>query len=432
MARTQLYPPSVDPGFPELGQTPEGWTRTTFGDILTVIERPEKLEPDRSYQLVTAKRNRGGIVSRGFLLGSEVLTKTQFLIKAGDFLISRRQIIHGACGVVPVELDQAVVSNEYSTLRTRPQLLMEFLRQYSHTPYFQRTCFHSSHGVDVEKMIFKLDQWLKCPVDLPSIGEQSKIVSILADVENAIAATQAVIDQLAVVKKSLMAELLTRGIPGRHTKFKVTEIGEVPEGWGVQRIDSLGTLGSGTTPSRLIEAYFTKEGGTPWVKTLDLNDGIIRGTDEQVTELALAQTSLRLFPAGTVLIAMYGGFAQIGRTGVLGMPAATNQAICSVQLGSDMTPSFLNIALVALRHRWMVLAASSRKDPNITKQDIAGFLVPVPSRDEQNTISDALIALETRLHLEREAIARLRSVRAGLMSSLLTGELRVPPDKDPA
>jgi type I restriction enzyme, S subunit len=236
MARTRLYPPSVDPGFPELTPTPEGWTRATFGDILDVVERPTKLRPDVTYRLLTAKRSRGGIALRGELLGREILTKTQFEAKAGDFLISRRQIIHGACGVVPEELDGAVVSNEYSTLRTRPTLSMDFLRHYAHAPYFQRTCFHSSHGVDVEKMIFKIDEWLARDVDIPPLPEQRKIAAILFSVDDAIEATREVIDQLGVVKKAMMAELFTRGVPGRHTRFKQTEIGEVPEEWRTSRI----------------------------------------------------------------------------------------------------------------------------------------------------------------------------------------------------
>jgi type I restriction enzyme, S subunit len=128
-----------------------------------------------------------------------------------------------------LDLDGAIVSNEYSTLRTRSNLLMEFLRHYCHTPYFQRTCFHSSHGVDVEKMVFKIEEWLTRDVDVPPLPEQWKIAAILSAADRAIEATQAVIDQLQIVKKAIMAELLTRGLPGRHTRFKKTEIGNVPE-----------------------------------------------------------------------------------------------------------------------------------------------------------------------------------------------------------
>jgi type I restriction enzyme S subunit len=175
------------------------------------------------------------------------LTKTQFEAKAGDFLISRRQIIHGACGIVSPELDGSVVSNEYSTLRVQPSLRMDFLQHYSHTSYFQRTCFHSSHGVDVEKMVFKLDQWLGLPVDVPPLGEQRKIAVILSSMDNAIEDTQSVIDQLQVVKKALMAELLTRGLPGRHTRFKRTEIGDLPEIWEVVPLRTVADVAYGLT-----------------------------------------------------------------------------------------------------------------------------------------------------------------------------------------
>lgn len=427
MSRSRLYPPSVDPGFPVLPPCPDGWRRTTFRDVVEVVERPVKLEPDRVYKLVTAKRSRGGIVLRSETPGREVLTKTQFETRAGDFLISRRQIIHGACGVVPAELDGAVVSNEYAALRPRPGLSMEFLRHYSHTPYFQRTCFHSSHGVDVEKMIFKIDEWLAREVDVPPLPEQRKISAILSSVDENIDRTQKVIDQLQVVQKAAMTELLTRGLPGRPTQFTRTEIGEVPAGWRLLRISEFAKLGSGTTPSRQTAEYFTRDGGTPWVKTMDLNDGLLTCTDEQVTPRALREAHLRVYPEGTVLVAMYGGFQQIGRTAILGVPAATNQALCPIEMDrSTVEPRFLNLWLIAQRPRWRNIAASSRKDPNITKQDVGNFLVAIPSMDEQLLLVDAHEALATRLAAESSLLDVQRRLRSALTSALLTGELRVP------
>src|SRR5688500_3222110 len=107
-----------------------------------------------------------------------------------------------------------------------------------------------------------------------------------------------------------------------------------------------------------------------------------------ITEHALKSTSCKLFPVGTVLCAMYGGFRQIGRTGVLGIPAATNQAISgmSINRGEPVLPAFLNYFFIAHRLRWRRIAASSRKDPNITGQDVAAFRVAIPPLDEQERI----------------------------------------------
>lgn len=147
------YPPSIQAGIPKLGETPKGWKRHKLGDLLRRIERPARLVDSETYQLVTAKRNRGGIVARESLRGEQIRTKTQFYVEAGDFLISNRQISHGACGVVPESLHRAVVSNEYTAFHTSEGLDPAFLNALSHSVYFQQTCFHSSIGVHVEKLV---------------------------------------------------------------------------------------------------------------------------------------------------------------------------------------------------------------------------------------------------------------------------------------
>ena len=116
MAKINGMPTSIRAGIPKLPETPVGWKREKLNKYLFEIKRPISLEPARLYRLVTVKRSRGGVEERSCLLGREIKTPSQFLIEAGDFLISKRQIVHGACGIVPVNLAGCVVFSPLSVL----------------------------------------------------------------------------------------------------------------------------------------------------------------------------------------------------------------------------------------------------------------------------------------------------------------------------
>lgn len=438
MARSRLYPPSVDPGFPVLPETPAGWDKTTFAEVLEVVERPVKLVGHHTYRLVNAKRNRGGIALRGELPGHEILTKTQFEAKAGDFLISRRQIIHGACEVVPAELDGAIVSNEYSTLRPRAGLVLDFLRHYSHTPYFQRTCFHSSHGVDVEKMIFKIGEWLARRVDLPPLGEQRKIAAILSAVDEAIEATQAVINQLQVVKKAMMAELLSRGLPGRHTRFKPTEIGQLPEDWGASALGNcLEGIDAGWSPKCDPQPAGTDEWGV--LKVSAVSWGAFRPDENKRLPAELEPRPEIEVRAHDVILSRANTPDLVGRA-VLVRATRTKLLLSDKLLrlrprGGLVTPGYLNLVLASTISRIQIedkATGSSRSMKNISQSALCEVTIPLPTLEEQESITNAVESVSIRAFEEATCLGSLLEVKSALLSVLLTGELRVTPDEEPA
>ncbi|WP_081922011.1 MULTISPECIES: restriction endonuclease subunit S [Hydrogenophaga] len=203
------YPPSVQPGVPKLPPTPSDWRKTTLAQHLTEVVRPAALIDQESYTLVTVRRSRGGVDKRSVLLGSQIKTPTQFYVKSGDFLISKRQIVHGACGIVPEHLDGAVVSNEYAVLNTDDRLDARFLAYLAETTYFQQTCFHSSIGVHIEKMLFNLDRWLSWPFNIPPLEVQLRIVEQLDAASKEIRLAERQVELLKTEKQALMADLLT-------------------------------------------------------------------------------------------------------------------------------------------------------------------------------------------------------------------------------
>lgn len=186
------------------------------------------------------------------------------------------------------------------------------------------------------------------------------------------------------------------------------------------------TFASGRTPSRSRQSDYFDGGTVPWVKTLDLNNGAIATTDESVTPHALADTGMAALPPGTVLVAMYGGFNQIGRTGVLHVNAVTNQAITAVRpnprsLDSDYLLHLLNYKV----GYWRTVASSSRKDPNITKDDVRQFPMTLPSVTVQRRIADSLNDADSMISTLERLIAKKQAVKQGMMQQLLTGRTRL-------
>ncbi len=209
--------------------------------------------------------------------------------------------------------------------------------------------------------------------------------------------------------------------------YKKTEVGVVPADWRVLPLGAISDTSSGTTPPRSLYSRYFKNGVFAWVKTLDLNNSRICSTDEFVTQAALEETSLRCYPPGTVLVAMYGGFNQIGRTGILGIPATVNQAITAINVDRRyLRPEYLLHYLNFRIGHWRSVASSSRRDPNITGSDVDSFPIAFPSIEEQETIVSALADIDALLESLDRLLAKKRDIKQAAMQQLLSGRIRLP------
>ena len=208
------------------------------------------------------------------------------------------------------------------------------------------------------------------------------------------------------------------------TGYKPSPLGIIPEDWEVKRLGDIAEITSGTTPSRDNRSFYSN-GTIPWVKTTDLNNGVLNKTEELVTEAAIEQTSLKVLPTGTVLVAMYGGFNQIGRTALLGMDATINQALSALVCKQGVFNSYVLAWLNCKVGDWKRLAASSRKDPNITGKDVERFPILVPKMEEQQRIVSVLSLWDTAIAKQTALIEQLTLRKRGLMQQLLTGKKRL-------
>ena len=160
---------------------------------------------------------------------------------------------------------------------------------------------------------------------------------------------------------------------------------EIPDNWEWVRLGDIGVWGSGATPNRREHAYYN--GNIPWLKTGDLTDGYITDIPERISELALNKTSVKLNPAGSVLMAMYG--ATIGKLGILTYPATTNQACCACTPYFGVNNHFLFYYLLSQRNLF-IKKGEGGAQPNISKEKITHTLFPLPPVNEQIIICKKL------------------------------------------
>ena len=203
---------------------------------------------------------------------------------------------------------------------------------------------------------------------------------------------------------------------------------EVPDGWCWTTLGEIGNWQAGATPSRMRKDYYG--GNIPWLKTGDLTDGYICEIPETITDKALEETSVKLNPTGSVLIAMYG--ATIGKIGILTFPATTNQACCACVDYKAVTQKYLFYFLLSYKEEFVKMGGGGAQ-PNISKEKIISTLIPVPPIAEQNRIADEierLIAFIETIDLNQGRLEQsLKLCKERILDMALSGKL-IPQDQD--
>lgn len=200
--------------------------------------------------------------------------------------------------------------------------------------------------------------------------------------------------------------------------------GSLRRGWVITQLGALGHWTSGGTPSRSNSSFYG--GSIPWVKTGELRDCHITATDESITHEALANSSAKLFPPGTLLVAMYG--ATIGQLGILDIAAATNQA-CAALVSSGSTAELIPYLFYYLRGQREALKAAGQggAQPNISQGLLIAYDAPIAPLAEQRRIVDALDSYLSRLDAAvatlEAAQGKLKAYRASVLKAAVEGRL---------
>lgn len=271
-------------------------------------------------------------------------------------------------------------------------------------------------------------------VPSPDASEQAEIIAVLdretKRIDSLIAKKTRFIELLKEKRQALITHAVTKGLDPdvKMRDSGVGWIGEVPRHWDVAPFKRwFSTVSGGTPDTSKQELYYSKIGGTPWLRTTDLTNGPVTTYEVGITEQALKDSACRLVPKDSVLVAMYGGEGTIGKNGLLKFQSSINQALCALLPCTAFDPEFTFYYIVFYREHWMVDAVSTRKDPNISQELIRSAPVVHPPLVEQINIVGHIRSSCDRINRlckkTQHSIDLLKERRSAFITAAVTGQI---------
>jgi type I restriction enzyme S subunit len=255
---------------------------------------------------------------------------------------------------------------------------------------------------------------------LPPSDEQSTIADVLDLVRHAIEAQDrglAITDEL---KRTAMRELFAKGMRGEHQKE--SELGLIPQGWTTVKLGEICTLSTGTTPATGQKHYY--EGDIPFIKTADVVNNRIRAANTFLSKQAIDDYSLKIFPPGTVLMAMYGQGKTRGQVSLLQIAAATTQNAAAIQPSGELDSAYLWHYLLSSYDRLRGMGSLGHVS-HLNLGYLRDLQIIKPSLEEQRDIATFLDAIDQKTELHRSKRVVLQELFEALLCNLMTAQIRV-------
>ena len=278
-----------------------------------------------------------------------------------------------------LEEPECIISSSYSVFEIidTSKLLPEYLMLWFSRPEFDRYARYKSHGSVRE--IFDWDEMCRVELPIPAIEVQQKIVDAYNAITKRIQIKQKINENLEKTAISILNEKIGQTVFSNSTEKEIEEKNDsLPQGWKLITISEYcSRMESGSTPSRTENEYWTN-GNIPWLKSGEVHNNITFETEEYITEKGLKESSTKLLPVDTVLMAMYGVTA--GEVGYLNIPATTNQAICGMICKNKIEAAYLYFALIQ-NQKMISQMSNGGAQNNLSKAFIERMFIVVPNEE---------------------------------------------------
>jgi type I restriction enzyme, S subunit len=393
------------------------WSRVQFGDVCSL--RAENIHPSEIPNAVYVGLEHidpgNPRLSRSGLPSEVNSSKSKFY--TGDVLYGKlRPYLDKA---VLAEQD-GICSTDILVFKNTSETLGEFLVYRIHSSEFLDYAKRTTRGVNHPRTSWA--SLKEFEFEIPAICEQRAIARVLRAVQEAKEVRQRELSLERERKAALMQYLFMHGTRGEARKQ--TELGELPVTWRIVRLGDIASVVSGGTPDRSNPDYWN--GDLPWVRTGEINYNLILDTGERITPEGLINSSARIIPKQTLLMAMYGQGVTRGRVAILGIDSAINQACAALLLNNNDSVEYL-FHFLAFRYKSIRNLGHGANQKNLNSALVRSIPILLPTPAEQTEIAEVLCSCDTKVNaLETEELL-LDELFKSMLEELMTGRLSVLP-----
>ena len=395
----------------------KGYIRGPFGSALKRAEMKSEGIPVYEQQNAIYD-NR---IFRYFIDEEKYQSLKRFTTYTDDLIIS----CSGTVGKVSIIKDndpKGIISQALLTLRVNKDLILPEFLKYFFSSYEGYNSLVSRSTGSVQVNISKRAVIEQIPLKLPPLDIQQKIVYYLSLIDKKIETNEKINKNLEDIAKAIYRYHFIDLKPyALGCSIKPTPIGGVPKDWSVQTIgEFVDDMKNGGTPKRS-ESDYWENGTVPWLKTGEINNNIIIKSEEHITELGLKNSSAKLLPINSIIMALYGK-GTAARIGLLKLEATTNQACCAM-ICNDFNKTLFLYLFLLFNQKEIENLASGSVQQNLSKDLIANLEIVVPPTYIIENLPFKEIYDEiANNYFEIEYLTNLRDT---LLPKLMAGEIDV-------
>lgn len=384
-----------------------GWRTVNLGNFLKRVKKEISLEDDLTYKQVTVRLWNKGVTLRGLKQGSEIKTKRQFIVRAGQLILSRIDVRNGAIGLCPPVLDGAIITNDFWAYDVDRNLICpEFLSLYVRTPGFiedaNRTSSGTTHRVRSEENAF-----LQIGIPLPPLTEQRRIVARIEALAERVAAAQSLRreanEEVDLLLSSAMRQIFkSDGAPIVPLEKTCSEI-----------IDNLHS-----------NPVYSEDGSVPCVRSSDVGWGqLFLETARKTSEEEYAHRTVRGEPSENDIVLVREG----GGTGKAALVEkhhrfSLGQRVMMLRPNQFVVvPKFLLYQILSpfIYDEQIIPLSKGSASPHLNIGSLRKFKFMLPSLEEQRRLVAYLDGLQTQVSALRAAQAETERELAALIPSIL-------------